>query len=290
MEIFSGKEKETQLLLISRIPRLISILVTGASLGVAGIIIQTISNNKFVAPSTIGTMDWAKFGIMISLIFFGDKSTMLKMTVAFLFALFGTLFFMQVLKKIQIKNSIMIPLIGIMLGNVINSVTGFIAYKFDLIQNINSWLQGNFSLIIKGKYELLYLGIPFFLIAYIYADKFTIAGIGEDFSSNLGLNRENIVMIGLIIVSVITSIIVVTIGSIPYIGLIIPNIVSIYKGDNMKKSLFDIAVLGSLFLLICDLIGRIVIFPYEMSISVIVSIIGSIIFLFLIFRRYKYAY
>lgn len=290
MEIFSGKEKETQLLLISRIPRLISILVTGASLGVAGIIIQTISNNKFVAPSTIGTMDWAKFGIMISLIFLGDKSTMLKMTVAFLFALFGTLFFMQVLKKIQIKNSIMIPLIGIMLGNVINSVTGFIAYKFDLIQNINSWLQGNFSLIIKGKYELLYLGIPFFLIAYIYADKFTIAGIGEDFSSNLGLNRENIVMIGLIIVSVITSIIVVTIGSIPYIGLIIPNIVSIYKGDNMKKSLFDIAVLGSLFLLICDLIGRIVIFPYEMSVSVIVSIIGSIIFLFLIFRRYKYAY
>ena len=290
MEIFSGKEKETQLLLISRIPRLISILVTGASLGVAGIIIQTISNNKFVAPSTIGTMDWAKFGIMISLIFFGDKSTMLKMTVAFLFALFGTLFFMQVLKKIQIKNSIMILLIGIMLGNVINSVTGFIAYKFDLIQNINSWLQGNFSLIIKGKYELLYLGIPFFLIAYIYADKFTIAGIGEDFSSNLGLNRENIVMIGLIIVSVITSIIVVTIGSIPYIGLIIPNIVSIYKGDNMKKSLFDIAVLGSLFLLICDLIGRIVIFPYEMSVSVIVSIIGSIIFLFLIFRRYKYAY
>lgn len=290
MEIFSGKEKETQLLLISRIPRLISILVTGASLGVAGIIIQTISNNKFVAPSTIGTMDWAKFGIMISLIFFGDKSTMLKMTVAFLFALFGTLFFMQVLKKIQIKNSIMIPLIGIMLGNVINSVTGFIAYKFDLIQNINSWLQGNFSLIIKGKYELLYLGIPFFLIAYIYADKFTIAGIGEDFSSNLGLNRENIVMIGLIIVSVITSIIVITIGSIPYIGLIIPNIVSIYKGDNMKKSLFDIAVRGSLFLLICDLIGRIVIFPYEMSVSVIVSIIGSIIFLFLIFRRYKYAY
>ena len=290
MEIFSGKEKETQLLLISRIPRLISILVTGASLGVAGIIIQTISNNKFVAPSTIGTMDWAKFGIMISLIFLGDKSTMLKMTVAFLFALFGTLFFMQVLKKIQIKNSIMIPLIGIMLGNVINSVTGFIAYKFDLIQNINSWLQGNFSLIIKGKYELLYLGIPFFLIAYIYADKFTIAGIGEDFSSNLGLNRENIVMIGLIIVSVITSIIVVTIGSIPYIGLIIPNIVSIYKGDNMKKSLFDIAVLGSLFLLICDLIGRIVIFPYEMSVSVIVSIIGSIIFLLLIFRRYKYAY
>lgn len=143
--------KETQLLIISRIPRLVSILVTGASLGIAGIIVQTISSNKFVSPSTIGTMDWAKFGIMISLIFFGDKSTLLKMTVAFMFALFGTMLFMKVLSKMKIKNVVMIPLIGIMLGNVVNSITGFVAYKFDLIQNIGSWMQGNFALVVKGS-------------------------------------------------------------------------------------------------------------------------------------------
>ena len=148
--------KETQLLIISRIPRLVSILVTGASLGIAGIIVQTISSNKFVSPSTIGTMDWAKFGIMISLIFLGDKSTLLKMTVAFIFALFGTMLFMKVLSKMKIKNVVMIPLIGIMLGNVVNSITGFVAYKFDLIQNIGSWMQGNFALVVKGRYELIY--------------------------------------------------------------------------------------------------------------------------------------
>ena len=281
--------KETQLLIISRIPRLVSILVTGASLGIAGIIVQTISSNKFVSPSTIGTMDWAKFGIMISLIFLGDKSTLLKMTVAFIFALFGTMLFMKVLSKMKIKNVVMIPLIGIMLGNIVNSITGFVAYKFDLIQNIGSWMQGNFALVVKGRYELIYIGIPFLVLAYIYTDKFTIVGIGKDFSANLGLNREKITFIGLIIVSVITASIVVTIGTIPYVGLIIPNIVSIYKGDNMKKSLPDTAILGALFVLICDIAGRIVMYPYEVSISVIMSIVGSLIFLILIFRRYKYA-
>lgn len=281
--------KETQLLIISRIPRLVSILVTGASLGIAGIIVQTISSNKFVSPSTIGTMDWAKFGIMISLIFLGDKSTLLKMTVAFIFALFGTMLFMKVLSKMKIKNVVMIPLIGIMLGNVVNSITGFVAYKSDLIQNIGSWMQGNFALVVKGRYELIYIGIPFLVLAYIYTDKFTIVGIGKDFSANLGLNREKITFIGLIIVSVITASIVVTIGTIPYVGLIIPNIVSIYKGDNMKKSLPDTAILGALFVLICDIAGRIVMYPYEVSISVIMSIVGSLIFLILIFRRYKYA-
>ncbi len=288
-DFFLGKSHAIELVLLSRVPRLISILVTGASLSIAGIIMQTITNNKFVSPSTIGIMEWAKFGIMIALIFFGEKATILKMAVAFFFTLAGTLLFMNVLNKIQFKNAVLIPLIGMMLGNVINSITGFVSYRLDIIQNINSWLQGSFSLVIKGRYELLYMGIPFLIAAYIYADKFTIAGMGESFSVNLGLNHEKIVFIGLIIVAMITSTVVVTIGTIPFIGLIVPNIVSMYRGDNMRKSLLDVAILGSLFVLVCDILGRVIIFPYEVSISVIISIIGSAIFLFILFRRYRYA-
>ena len=211
------------------------------------------------------------------------------MIVAFLFTLFGTIFFIKILNKLQIRNLIVIPLVGIMLGNVINSITGFIAYKFDLIQNINSWLQGSFSLVIKGRYELLYIGIPFLIIAYFYADRFTIVGMGEHFAVNLGLKYEHIVFLGLLIVAFISSTIVVTIGSIPFVGLIIPNIVKIYKGDNLKNSLFDTAILGALFVLVCDIAGRLILFPYEVSISVIISVLGSFIFLILLFRRYKYA-
>lgn len=287
--LFLGKKNDLELAVLSRIPRLLSILVTGASLSIAGIIMQTITNNKFVSPSTTGIMDWAKFGIMIAIIFFGDSSTMLKMIIAFSFTLLGTIFFMKILNMLKYKNSVIIPLVGIMLGNVVNSVTGFVSYKFDIIQNINSWLQGSFSLIIKGRYELLYIGIPFLIFAYIYTDKFTIAGMGESFATNLGLNHEKIVFIGLIIVAVITSTIVVTIGSIGFVGLIVPNIVSIYKGDNMKNSLLYTAILGSLFVLVCDTIGRLIVFPYEVPISVVISVIGSFIFLILLFRRYSNA-
>ena len=73
-----------------------------------------------------------------------------------------------------------------MFGNILSSVTTFFAYRADVIQNMAAWLQGDFSMIMKGRYELLYISIPVFVvIAYLYANRFTVAGMGEDFSKNL---------------------------------------------------------------------------------------------------------
>ncbi|MFV0396281.1 MAG: ABC transporter permease [Coprobacillaceae bacterium] len=283
--LINGNTDTWNIAVLSRIPRLVSILVTGASLSIAGLIMQTITRNKFVSPSTAGTMEWCRLGILIAIIMFGSESSMVRILVAFLVSLGGTLLFMKVLSKIQYKDSIMVPLIGMMMGNVVSSITTFFAYRYDIIQNMSSWLQGNFSLIIKGNYEMLYLGIPFLFIATLYAHHFTIAGMGESFSKNLGLNHERIVMIGLIIVSIVTSVVVVSVGSIAFVGLIIPNLISMYKGDNIKSTIFDTAMLGAIFILVCDMIGRGLIAPYEIPISVIVSVVGSILFLGIIFRR-----
>ncbi len=138
--------------------------------------------------------------------------------------------FMRILGKIQFKNVIFVPLVGIMFGNIIGSITDFIAYKYDLTQNVGAWMQGDFSMILKGNYEILYITIPMIIIAYAYANRFTIAGMGEDFATNLGLNYKKVVNLGLVIVALVTVCVVVTAGSIPYIGLIVPNIVSLYRG------------------------------------------------------------
>ncbi len=74
---------------------------------------------------------------------------------------------------------------------------------------------------------------------------FTIAGLGEDFSTNLGLNHKRVVNIGLIIVALVSSVVLLTVGMIPFLGLIIPNIVSLYRGDNLKNSLTHTALLGA---------------------------------------------
>lgn len=281
-----GKE-ELQILLISRIPRLISILVAGFGMSICGVIMQQISNNKFVSPTTAATIDSAKLGVLFSIILFSSATMMEKMALAFIFSLGGTLIFMTILRKVKAKNTIFIPLVGIMLGNVIGSITDFFAFKFNLVQNMGSFLQGNFSTIIKGNYEILFLSVPMVILAFTYVHKFTLVGMGEEMSINLGLNYKNITNIGIAIVALISALVVITVGSIPFIGLIIPNIVSLIQGDNVAKNMPIVAMLGAIFLLVCDCISRIIIFPYEIPIDLTVGVIGGIIFLYLIFRRNK---
>ncbi|MNH95485.1 Iron-uptake system permease protein FeuB [compost metagenome] len=285
LDIFSLTDAQKQILWVSRIPRLISILIAGVGMSIAGLIMQQLTRNKFVSPTTAGTMDSARLGVLVAMIIFTTATPMMKMLVAFIFALAGTFVFMKILDRIKFKDTIFIPLVGIMFGNVIGSITTFFAYRKDLIQNISSWMQGDFSMILKGRYELLYLSIPVLIVAYLYANRFTIAGMGEDFSVNLGLKYKQVVNIGLVIVALISSVVLLTVGMIPFLGLIIPNIVSIYLGDHLKKSLLHTALLGAVFVLFCDILGRIVIYPYEIPIGLTVGVIGSGIFLYLLMRR-----
>jgi iron complex transport system permease protein len=289
MDLFHLTKEESQTLFFSRFPRLLSIIMAGMSLSICGLIMQQITRNKFVSPTTAGTMDWARLGVLISLLVFASASPLLKMSIAFIFSLAGNLLFMRILDRIKFNDTIYIPLVGLMLGSIVSSLATFIAYKYDLIQNLSSWLQGDFSLVVKGRYELLYLSIPLLIIAYFYADKFTVAGMGESFSINLGVKYKQIVNIGLVIVSLITSITILTVGMLPFLGLIIPNIVSIYRGDHLRKSLPHTALLGAVFVLACDILGRVIIFPYEISIGLMVGVIGSAIFLFMLIRRGRYA-
>lgn len=283
-----GSEK-TEIFLISRVPRLVAILLAGAGMSIAGLIMQQLSRNKFVSPTTAGTLDATRLGILVSMLLFTNASTIEKMIVAFAFALAGTLLFMKILDRIKFKDAIFIPLVGLMFGNILSSITTFFAYKSNVIQNMAAWLQGDFSMIMKGRYELLYISIPVLIITYLYANRFTVAGMGEDFSKNLGLAYKRIVNIGLILVALVTTTVILTVGMIPFLGLIIPNIVSIFHGDHLKKTLPHTALLGAIFLLICDILGRVLIYPYEISISLMVGVIGSGIFLYLLFRRKAYA-
>lgn len=288
-DLLDFESEETRLFFISRIPRLVAILLAGAGMSIAGLIMQSLSRNKFVSPTTAGTLDATKLGVLISMMFFTNVTYFQKISFAFIFALAGTLLFMQILNRIKFKDAIFIPLIGLMFGNILSSITTFFAYKADIIQNISAWLQGDFSLMMKGRYELLYISVPVLILAYIYANRFTVAGMGEDFAKNLGLSYKFVVNLGLVLVALISTTVVLTVGMIPFLGLIIPNIVSLFKGDNLAKTLPHTALLGMSFLLFCDIIGRVLIFPYEIPISMTVGVIGSAIFLIMLFRGRAYA-
>ncbi|MED3906202.1 ABC transporter permease [Geobacillus thermodenitrificans] len=285
--LWEGDRDAWEIFLISRLPRLVSIIIAGASVSICGLIMQQLSQNKFVSPTTAGTMDWARLGLLVSMILFASASPIVKAAIAVLFAFTGTLLFMTVLDRVKYKDSVFIPLVGLMFGNIIGSVTTFLAYKYDLIQSVSAWLQGDFSVMMQGRYEMLYISVPLMAIAYAYANRFTIAGMGEEMATNLGLRYRSIVYTGLIIVAVTSSIEVLTVGSLPFLGLIVPNIVTMYYGDHLRKVLPVTALAGALFVLVCDLFGRIVIYPYEIPIGLTVGVIGSGVFLYLLIRRTK---
>lgn len=289
MDIIRMDSEKLNIMLISRIPRLLGLVIAGVGMSISGVIMQQISNNKFVSPTTAATLDSAQFSVILAMILFPAATTMNKMIMAFVCSLVGTFLFMKVLKKVKMKNVIFIPLVGIMLGNVIGSLTQFVSYKYNLVQNVSSFFEGKFAMLIKGNYELLYFTIPLVVIAFLYAHKFTIIGMGEDISKNLGLDYNKVSNIGITIVSLISALVVITVGNVPFIGLVVPNLVSLFEGDNVHKNILVTALFGANFILICDIIGRLVIYPYEISTSLTVGVIGSLIFLYLILRRNKNA-
>lgn len=279
-------EKEAwQILWISRIPRTVSIILAASSLSIAGLIMQAISRNKFISPSTAGTTNAAILGVLLSYILFGQRSPIFRSLFSFGFAMIGTFIFMIILRKIKFKNVIYVPLIGLMYGAMISSLSTLIAHQFDALQFLNTIGITGFSNKASGTYELLYLVIPAMVVSIIYATRFSIVGMGEDFSKNLGINYTWVMVVGLVIISMISALNFVMIGSLPFVGLIVPNLVTYYYGDHVKKSIIDLMLFGSSFVLLNDILSRLIIFPYEISITFTMGVSGAIIFLILIFRR-----
>ncbi|MBW3696072.1 ABC transporter permease [Vibrio sp. T187] len=284
--IVAGDTQAIELLFTSRFPRLLSILLAGAGLSIAGLIMQQISQNRFAAPSTSGTIECAMLGYVLSLVIFGHGE---NLWLIFGVSMLGTLVFVQFISRIQFKNAVFVPLIGIVFGNVVDSMANFIAFKYDAVQNLSGWTVANFANILSGDFELLFIAVPVSILSYLYATRISAVGMGKDFATNLGLNYQQVLIIGVVLVSVMAASVVMIVGELPFLGLIVPNIVSRYFGDNLRKNIPITAIAGALIVLVCDLMGRTIIFPYEVPISMIISMLGGAVFIYFVLRGEKRA-
>lgn len=277
-----------QLLSQARIPRTIAIVLSGMSLSVAGVIMQMLANNKFVEPTTTGTVEWAILGMLLLLILYPQASILTKLSVSVLFSILGAMSFLFLIKKLHTRSIIMVPLIGIIYAGVIGALVNFIAYQQDLMQFVWVWIQGDFSMILQGRYELLWVAGLLTCLAYFIADRFTIIGLGKNVSTNLGLNYSYVFAIGITLVASIAGITVVIAGVLPFLGLIVPNIISLYFGDNLRRSIPLIAITGAMLALVCDILARILVHPFEIPVGVIMGVVGSVVFLGLLLRQSRH--
>ncbi|MCL2895482.1 ABC transporter permease [Brenneria tiliae] len=273
---------------ISRVPRTLALLLAGSAMSVAGLIMQLLTQNRFVEPSLAGTTQSAGLGLLVMMVLAPSSPVFVKMIVASLFAMGGTLLFMLLLRRIVLKSALVVPLVGIMLGAVISAITTFGAMYFDLLQALGSWESGDFSGVLQGRYELLWLVGLLTLLACWIADRFTVAGMGREFSVNVGLNYRQVMLMGLAIVAVTSGVVVVVVGALPFLGLIVPNLVSMLLGDNVRRTIPWVCLLGGGLVLLCDIIGRAIRYPFEIPVSVILGVIGAMVFLLLMLSQKRH--
>lgn len=270
---------------VSRIPRTMALVLSGAAMAVSGLILQNLVRNRFVAPTTAGTVDAAAVGLLVVTLINPATPVMGKVGFALVFALAGTAIFLVVVRKTRYRDAILVPLIGLVLGGVYRAVAEFLAYRNNLTQSLDTWFVADFSGVIQGRYEILWLAGIATAAAYLFANRLTAAGMGEAFATNIGVDYKKTMAAGLGIASFATAVVVVTVGAIPFLGLIVPNIVTLMVGDNIRRVLPITAFAGAAMVLACDIVGRLVIFPYEIPVGTIVGVLGAGVFLVMVMRK-----
>ena len=284
-----GTEDGWEMFRATRVPRTIALVLAGAAMAMSGLIMQMLTQNRFVEPTTTGTTEWAGLGLLASFLLFPDGSVMTRMLLAVGAAFIGTMVFFAFLRRVTLRSSLVVPIVGIMLGAVVSAVSTFIALQTDLLQSLGVWFAGSFTSVIAGQYEILWVVLLVVIAVFFYADRLTAAGLGEDIATNIGLNYNRIVLVGTSLVAVATGVVTVVVGNLPFLGLIVPNIVSMLRGDDLRSNLPWVCLTGIGVVTLCDLLGRIVIAPFEMPVSVILGVVGAAVFIALIVGRGKNA-
>lgn len=274
---------------ITRIPRTVALVLAGAAMAMSGLVMQLLTQNRFVEPTTTGTTEWAGLGLLFSMIFFPQAGLMPRMVTAVIFAFVGTMVFFAFLRRVTLRSSLIVPIVGIMLGAVVSSLSTFIALKTDKLQSIGTWFAGSFTSVLRGQYEVLWIVAAVVVAVFFFADRLTVAGLGQDIATNVGLDYHRIVLIGTGLVAVATGVVTVVVGNLPFIGLIVPNVVSMFRGDDLRSNLPWVCLLGIGIVTLCDLIGRTIIAPFEVPVSLVLGVLGAIVFIYLIVRQQRRA-
>ncbi|MFB3978899.1 MULTISPECIES: ABC transporter permease [Microbacterium] len=279
-----GDDFGAEMFWISRVPRTAALVLAGCAMAVSGLIMQLLTQNRFVEPSTTGTTEWAALGLLVTVVIAPAAPVGVRMVVASLAAFAGTLVFLAILRRISLRSSLVVPLVGIMLGAVVSSFTTYLAVTTNALQMLGTWFMGSFTSIVRGRYEILWVVAIVVVLVFLYADRITVAGLGRDVATSVGLDHGRVLLVGTALVAVATGMTTVVVGFLPFLGLVVPNLVSMWRGDNARTNLPWVCLGGVAIVVVCDIVGRVIRMPFEVPVSMILGVVGSVVFLSLLLR------
>ncbi|KQQ65242.1 iron chelate uptake ABC transporter family permease subunit [Microbacterium sp. Leaf320] len=281
----AGAADGAEMFQITRVPRTIALVLAGAAMAMAGLVMQLLTQNRFVEPTTTGTTEWAGLGLLTVMVLVPNPSIPLRTIGAIVAAFIGTMVFFAFLRRVSLRSSLIVPIVGIMLGAVVGAVSTYFALATDSLQAIGVWFAGSFTSVLRGQYEMLWIVAIVGVVVFLVADRLTIAGLGEEIATNVGVNYNRVILLGTVLIAITTGVVTVVVGNLPFLGLIVPNIVSMVRGDDLRSNLPWVCLLGIAIVTVCDIIGRTIIMPFEVPVSLILGIVGAIVFILLLLRQ-----
>lgn len=282
-----GQEDGWEMFFITRVPRTAALMLTGAAMSMSGLVMQLITQNRMVEPTTTGTIEWAGLGLICVYLVVPAPTLVMRMTGAIAFSFVGTMIFFFFLRKVRLRSSLIVPIIGMMLGAVVSTVSTFVSLVFRMSQSVETWFVGSFAPVQVGRYEYLWLIVAVSICIFVYADRLTLAGLGEDVATSLGVNYNRIIIVGTAIISFAVGLVVSVIGNVPFLGLIVPNVVSMYRGDDLRGNLPWVCLVGMGTITLSDIISRTIIMPFEVPVSLILGTAGAVVFIIILLRQRK---
>ena len=271
-----------------RLPRVILAIVAGAGLACSGCVFQGVLRNPLADPFTLGISGGAAFGASIGFAFGITKLSWIFLPLlGFLGALLSVgLVYMLNMKKEFDSNTMILS--GVVASYIFSSAVMlvFSISSSDQLYSAFMWLMGNLAFFDERLLPMVIILVMVGVIALCcLGNVINIISLGNEKSDSLGINTSRAVKYIFLLSSLITACIVSCCGVIGFVGLMIPHITRKFVGNNNKILMPFSAVVGAIFLLICDTVSRTVIAPVEIPIGVITSIVGGLFFVFLLLRK-----
>ncbi|MEJ2044622.1 MAG: iron ABC transporter permease [Reinekea sp.] len=281
--------RTSAILLYIRLPRVIAAMLAGSALGLAGAVSQGLFRNPLASPDILGISAGSSLGAVIAitthiavlhpLIIPGTAITGALLT--------ATLIYLLAMRSSLSRQLLFILLAGLALSSLLNGVisaTLLLAHEYEISQFI-FWTMGALS----GRlWSHVLWPAPFILLIggwlLTRSHSLNLLALGDHNAHGMGLNVVATQRLLLLSSAALTALAIAIAGPVGFIGLMIPHLVRLIFGSDHRLLLPISAFLGALFLLLCDLLGRILIAPHEIKVGIITSLIGGSYFLFLIFR------
>ncbi len=263
-----------------RIPRILSAVIIGSSLAVAGTTFQSMFVNPLVSPGILGVLAGASFGAALGMVF--GLSWFYIQTLTFLFGFIAVLIAIFISLIFNVKNMILLVLGGVISSSLFTSLLSILKYSADpndTLPAIVYWLMGSLAFSDKNSVFLLFIPMLIGIIILIFSSKYLNAlSLGDEEAKSLGVNVVFIKTIAIFFATLISAMTVVLAGVIGWVGLIIPHICRMLFGADNKIVIPSSAIVGAIFLLVADNFSR-TLFEHEIPLGILTSLVGIPIFI-----------